>query len=184
MRIVDLGSEPESSLRYVARLLVDGFRGRSPAWPDEESALREVRESLEPDRVSRVALDESGEVVGWVGGISHYDGHAWELHPFVVAPDRQRRGIGRLLVADLEEQVRVRGATTLWLGTDDEAGETSLAGVDLYPDVCGHIARIQNLRGHPYGLYQKVGFAIVGVIPDANGFGKPDIFMAKRVGRV
>lgn len=27
----------------------------------------------------------------------------------------------------------------------------------------------------------EVGFVIVGVMPDANGWGKPDIFMAKRV---
>ena len=30
-------------------------------------------------------------------------------------------------------------------------------------------------------LYQKCGFVIVGVVPDANGPGKPDILMAKRV---
>jgi aminoglycoside 6'-N-acetyltransferase I len=39
---------------------------------------------------------------------------------------------------------------------------------------------MKNLRGHPYGFYQKLGFSIVGVMPDANGFGKPDIYMAKR----
>jgi hypothetical protein len=31
------------------------------------------------------------------------------------------------------------------------------------------------------GHYQKLGFVIVGVMPDANGPGKPDIYMAKRV---
>ena len=46
----------------------------------------------------------------------------------------------------------------------------------------GHLAQIRNLNNHPYEFYQKVGFTIVGVIPDANGFGKPDIMMAKRVG--
>jgi aminoglycoside 6'-N-acetyltransferase I len=38
-----------------------------------------------------------------------------------------------------------------------------------------------NLRGHPYAFYQKIGFVIVGVMPDANGLGKPDIYMAKRI---
>jgi hypothetical protein len=41
--------------------------------------------------------------------------------------------------------------------------------------------KIQNLARHPFEFYRKVGFAIVGLLPDANGFGKPDIFMAKRV---
>jgi len=78
--------------------------------------------------------------------------------------------------------VRARGVLTLWLGTDDEDDRTTLSRVDLYPDPLEHLARIRNLRGHPYEFYQKMGFVIVGVIPDANGWGKPDIFMAKRVG--
>jgi len=49
--------------------------------------------------------------------------------------------------------------------------------------VLGHARRIRNLRRHPYGFYQKLGFALVGVLPDANGPGRPDIFMAKRVRR-
>ena len=148
-----------------------------------EAALEEVRESLGPDRISRVAVDAQGTVLGWIGGIPHYDGHVWELHPLVVHPAHQRRGIGRALVADLEERVRARGALTLWLGTDDEDGSTSLSGVDLYPDPLEHLARIRNLRDHPYTFYLKMGFVLVGVMPDANGWGKPDIYMAKRIDR-
>jgi aminoglycoside 6'-N-acetyltransferase I len=86
-------------------------------------------------------------------------------------------------VTDLEEQVKARGGLTLWLGTDDENKMTTLAGVDLYPNVLEHVANIRNLRGHPYEFYQKLGFTIVGVLPDANGLGKPDIFMAKSLVR-
>jgi ribosomal protein S18 acetylase RimI-like enzyme len=96
-------------------------------------------------------------------------------------PAAPGRGIGRALVADFEAQVRQRGAVTILLGSDDEDDMTSLSGVDLYPDVWPHIAQMRNLRGHPYEFYQKCGFVVVGVVPDANGWGKPDILLAKRV---
>jgi aminoglycoside 6'-N-acetyltransferase I len=101
------------------------------------------------------------------------------LYPLAVHPDYRERGIGRALVNDLETQVRERGAITLYLGTDDTAGMTTLGNTNLYPNVLDHIANIKNLRRHPYEFYQKLGFSIVGVIPDANGLGKPDIIMAR-----
>jgi GNAT superfamily N-acetyltransferase len=95
----------------------------------------------------------------------------------------QGKGIGRALVTALEERVRERGGLTMTLGTDDVTGQTTLSGASLLPDVWGHIARIQNLRRHPYEFYQKLGYAITGVVPDANGLGKPDILMAKSLAR-
>ena len=180
MDICDLVPDDEQTIERVAALLVDGFKEH---WAlSMESALREVQASLGPDRLSRVAHDEQSGVVGWIGGIRQYDGHVWELHPLVVRPDRQGRGVGRALVTDLEERVRERGGLTLWLGTDDVDGQTTLGGVDLYPDVWPHVAAIKNLGRHPYEFYQRLGFVIVGVLPDANGLGKPDIYLAKRVG--
>jgi aminoglycoside 6'-N-acetyltransferase I len=182
MKIVDLLPEEKEIIGQVARLLVASFKDHWPAaWPNFEAAQAEVRESFGPGRISRVAVDEEGTVLGWIGGISNYHGHAWELHPLVVGAERRRQGIGRALVQDLERLVREQGATTLYLGTDDEDNMTSLAGKDLYPDVSKNFANIRNLRQHPYEFYQKLGFVIVGLIPDANGPGKPDILMAKRV---
>jgi aminoglycoside 6'-N-acetyltransferase I len=168
-------------VRQAAVLLVEGFKEHWPdAWPDVSAALEEVRESFGEGRICRAALGDGGAVLGWIGGISSYGGNVWELHPLVVRPDLQRRGIGSALVADLEARVRERGGLTLWLGTDDESGMTTLSGVDLYPDVLEHLANIENLRGHPYEFYQKLGFSIIGAMPDANGPGRPDIYMAKR----
>ncbi|EPU1074472.1 aminoglycoside N-acetyltransferase AAC(6')-Ia, partial [Klebsiella pneumoniae] len=40
---------------------------------------------------------------------------------------------------------------------------------------------IKNIKNHPYEFYQKCGYSIVGVIPDANGKRKPDIWMWKKI---
>ncbi len=45
-------------------------------------------------------------------------------------------------------------------------------------------AHIEDLGGHPFAFYRRLGYAVVGVLPDANGYGKPDSLIAKRVGAV
>jgi aminoglycoside 6'-N-acetyltransferase I len=181
MQVSDLEPSDAAAVEQAAHALVVGFRAHAPdAWPDLADARSEVQQALEPGKLCRVARDTDGSVLGWIGGRLSY-ARVWELHPLVVLPAVQRRGIGRALVEDLEVQVRKRGGLTILLGSDDETDMTTLSGVDLYPDVWPHIKRIRNLRGHPFEFYQKCGFVIVGVVPDANGYGKPDILMAKRV---
>jgi len=91
------------------------------------------------------------------------------------------RGIGKRLVNALEDEIARRGGITVYLGSDDEFGTTSLYGVDLYDGTFEKIENIRNVNGHPYTFYEKLGYKIVGVLPDANGIGKPDIWMAKRI---
>lgn len=182
VQITDLRAGDEPKIQQVAKLIVEGFKEHWPdAWPDLNSALQEVQESFGADRISRIAVGDSNQVLGWIGGIKRYDGNVWELHPLVVGTEFRRQGIGRSLVADLATEAKNRGGIVLWVGTDDEDNQTTLSGINLYPNVWEHIAKIRNLRGHPYEFYQKMGFAIVGVMPDANGIGKPDIYMAKRL---
>lgn len=182
IQIITLSPDDEEAIEQVAALLIEGFKAHAPhAWQNMAAAMEEVRESFGEDWISRIAVDNTGEVVGWIGGLSHYDGNVWEIHPLVVKPSQQERGIGRQLVCDFEDLVRKQGGLTIWVGTDDEDNMTTLAGVDLYPNVLDHLAQIRNLRRHPYEFYQKLGFVISGVMPDANGHGKPDIFLAKRV---
>jgi aminoglycoside 6'-N-acetyltransferase I len=81
---------------------------------------------------------------------------------------------------DFEDQVALRGGITITLGTDDEYYQTNLSNKDLYNDVPSAIKNFQSSE-HPADFYKKLNYSIVGVIPDANGIGKPDILMAKRV---
>ncbi|MGH9552991.1 MAG: GNAT family N-acetyltransferase [Terriglobales bacterium] len=179
--IEDLRADQEERITRTAELLVAAFVKTSPSAWDIHSARQEVRESLAPDRISRVALRHGTEVVGWIGGIPSYHGHVFDLHPLAVRPDMQGQGIGALLVRDFERIVYERGAATIYLGTDDEDGRTSLSRCDLYDNPQERMANVRNLGRHPFQFYQKMGYSIVGVLPDANGPGKPDIFMAKRV---
>ncbi len=181
-RIIDLLSVDSHLMQQAAQLLVEGFAEHWPeAWPTLDDALEEVNGMLADDRLCRVMVDENSNVLGWVGGIPEYDGLVWELHPMVVRSDSRGQGIGRALIVDFEAQVRLRGGLTIMLGTDDEDGMTSLANVNLYHNLPEKIASIRSLKEHPYEFYQKCGFVIIGVIPDANGKGKPDILMAKQV---
>ena len=181
MQIASLDPTDGPPRRECAELLVAGFREMSPGhWNDLADGLEEVEECLALGPV-RIALD-GGTVAGWVGIRPSY-AKVWELHPLVVDPARQRRGIGRALVDDICVVAASQGAMTVTLGTDDEPGWTSLAGVDLYPDPVAHLARIEDTGGHPFVFYLKCGFSVTGVTPDANGFGKPDIHMSRRVSR-
>ena len=182
MDIVNLLPHDETAIQQAAELLVLGFRENWPdSWTTLELALEEVRGLLKNDYICRIALDDDGSVIGWIGALPEYDGNVWELHPLVVHPHHQRQGIGRALVADLEVRVRERGGLTLHLGTDDVLGMTSLGYEDLYTDLWEKVRNIRNLKGHPYEFYQKLGYTIIGVMPDANGPGKPDILMSKRL---
>ncbi|HEX6035685.1 MAG TPA: GNAT family N-acetyltransferase [Anaerolineales bacterium] len=183
MNIISLTTENEPLIRQAAQLLVDAFCEHWPdAWPTHEEGLGEVHEMLQSERICRAAVDEQGNLLGIIGGIPGYDGNVWELHPLAVQPSLQGKGIGRSLVEDFETQVRAKGGLTITLGSDDEDNMTSLSDVDLYENLWEKIRDIQNLKNHPYEFYQKLGYVITGVVPDANGVGKPDILMAKRIG--
>jgi aminoglycoside 6'-N-acetyltransferase I len=182
MNIIPLSPGKEHLIQQAAQLLVDAFREHwQDAWPTYEEGLEEVHEMLKNERICRIAVGEQGNLLGIIGGIPGYDGNVWELHPLAVQPSAQGQGIGRALVEDLEEQARLKGGLTITLGSDDEDNMTSLSNADLYEDLWEKIRDIRNLKNHPFEFYQKMGYVITGVVPDANGVGKPDILMAKRL---
>ncbi|MCU0474738.1 MAG: GNAT family N-acetyltransferase [Anaerolineae bacterium] len=182
--LVDLSVLDAGQRFDLAQVLVAAFAADYPeAWPTVESALEELDILEHEGAAALVAFDSVGLPVGFIGALPMYDGNVWEVHPLAVRPDSQRQGVGARLMAALESRAAQSGVSTLYVASDDEAGTTSLGGVDVYPDPLAHLMALENRRGHPFTFYRKQGFVLVGVIPDANGFGKPDILMAKRVAR-
>jgi aminoglycoside 6'-N-acetyltransferase I len=180
MQVLPVSRESTAWHKQMARLLVLGFRDEHPeAWPDLESAMEEVRVVL-ADGFAFAAV-EGAEVLGWIGGALQYHGHVCELHPLVVDERVRRRGIGRELVTFFEREAKARGAVTAFIGADDEANATTLGGAELYPNPLQHLQDVKVTGKHPLDFYRAVGYAIAGVLPDANGPGKPDIFLTKRL---
>ena len=181
-KITTLQPDNDHLIQQAAQLLTDAFHEHWPeAWPTFDEALKEVYEMLAAERICRAAVDDHENLLGIIGGIPTYDGHVWELHPLAVQPNMQGQGIGRVLIKDFEEQVRARGGLTITLGSDDEDDMTSLSNVNLFENTWEKIQNIRNLKNHPFTFYQKMGYVITGVVPHANGIGKPDILMSKRV---
>jgi aminoglycoside 6'-N-acetyltransferase I len=180
LNIVDLAMQASGDREAAAALLVEHY-DEPHGWPTLSSAREEVDRVLAEGFARATVV--AGEVVGWVGGLPEYHGRVWELHPLVVRKEHRHRGIGRALVAAFESEAARRGALTVTLGTDDDSGMTSLSGVDLYADLPRCMAELRDLgRGHPFVFYRKLGYVVTGVMPDANGRGRPDIFMSKRIG--
>ena len=74
--ITDLNSTDDVLIGEIAAILMDGFREMHPAaYPTAEAAVIEIRETLTPNHLSRVALDEEKGAVAWIGGVSRYDGN-------------------------------------------------------------------------------------------------------------
>ena len=180
--IRDFSELADAQLRDAARILREALAHMPSAYNDAGEAEAEVRSFLaDPGRFALAAL-EGRRLLGWIGGVRENYSHAYELHPLVVDRQKQRQGIGSALVAALEIRARSEGAITLYLGTDDDFGGTNLFGRDLYPDVLSKAAQLAPAGVHASSFYRRLGFEVVGIIPDANGFGRPDILMAKRIG--
>lgn len=176
MEIKEFPRNDQALLRQAQELLQECF----PQAYSGDLAAQQMALCLEEERLAFMA-EEDENLLGFVGAMPQYGVTAWELHPLAVTEARRGEGIGATLVARLEKECAARGCLTLYLGTDDEFFQTSLSQGDLFEDTFQKIRNIQNLGHHPYEFYQKQGFQIVGVLPDANGPGKPDIWMAKRV---
>lgn len=179
MKIINMTQLNKTQIIQAAQILTDSL---PTGWPTLQDALDEIVERLIPENTLLAAV-ENDIVTGWGGILAPvYNGNVFEIHPLAVRNDRRKQGIGRAIVTALEDEARKQGGLTIHLGADDERGEgeTSLANVDLYDDLPGKINNFSP-GTHQSGFYLKLGYKIIGVMPDANGPGKPDIFFGKRL---
>jgi aminoglycoside 6'-N-acetyltransferase I len=183
MKIVDFPETDKLTLEKLIQLTWEAGKQHNPFWlPTTKDAKDEVHEALSSSKICRVLMD--GELpLGW-GAIVPQGYGVWELHPLVIDPAYHRKGYGKYLVGELEKLAVAAGATTMVLSTADAIGATTIGGIGLYDDPLGRLTKIDVTNageGHAFQFWRKVGYSLVGVLPDAEGRGVPSIQFSKRL---
>jgi aminoglycoside 6'-N-acetyltransferase I len=179
-KIVNI-NESERIKEQAKRILLEAFP-KAAMWPDinEQKAVDEVNECVCGENIC-IGLNIDDQLIGWIGLRPMYE-KTWELQPIAVKPEYQGKGYGKILLNELEKKAREKGIIGIFAGSDDETNKTSLSEKEITSyNIYEEIKNIKNYKNHPYEFYIKCGYTIVGVIPNANGANKPDIWLWKDI---
>ena len=163
----------------LAEITFAAFKENAPEWlPTLDLARQQITSAASLGRLGRVILAQD-QIAGWVGIVKGR--RIWEIHPIAIAIDQQYQGLGHILVEDVARLAKTAGALTLFASTSDEVGTTNLFGQNIYADPASAIKGIRATGRNPFEFWQHAGFTVVGLMPDAEGIGKPAIHLARRL---
>ena len=116
------GPEPFDSPDVVALCAaqqreMNGIYGEADIGPTREAPM-----FVPPDGVFLVIRDDARRAIA-CGGIARFDATRAEVKRMYVLPEARGQGLGRRLLADLEEEARGLGYTALVLETGDRQPE-------------------------------------------------------------
>lgn len=101
--------------RSVFADLLDEYNGRYPERYREQLTGVEAEEVAPPDGAFLVVTEDGVTVAG--GAFRRYDTETAELKRIWTAKAHRRRGLGRLIVRELEDEARLRGYRRIYLTT-------------------------------------------------------------------
>jgi ribosomal protein S18 acetylase RimI-like enzyme len=108
----------EKTISEVPRFVYDAFYPKG--WQARQSADLLDLLASEPQGIWLALAD--GQVAGFVGIRLHPDDRMGEIYILAVSPERQRQGIGRMLMEHAEEVTRMAGMTMVMVETIGDAG--------------------------------------------------------------
>lgn len=141
-------------LQTMATVLAASYN--APPWNDEwstESATLKLRHAVSsPDYIGGVVRDSTGVIVaGFSGNIEPYfSGDYFFLKDMFVHPDVQHRGIGRMMMSTLLEQLQERAVPTIMLFTGQTTPAKELYtkyGLDVLPDMRMMVGSVPSTSG-------------------------------------
>lgn len=178
MKFIELKKLSNTQINQCAKLLNEEL---SNGWETVNEAMIEIEDLLKSDGYFyALILDEI--LLGWGGILPSYHGNVYEIHPMVIKSSFQNKGYGGLLIKHLEDKARSLGGLTIYAASDDEFDDrkSSLRDVDGYNEIYDKMKTFDPLN-HPARFYMKNGYQLIGIMPDANGIGKHDLILGKKL---
>jgi aminoglycoside 6'-N-acetyltransferase I len=174
-------NEFQETQKQAEETLLKTF-SKADMWPtlNDKEASDTVKECIADENIC-IGIKINKQLIGWIGLRPMYE-KTWELHPLAILPEFQKKGYGKILINEIEKIAQERGIIGIMAGSDDETSKTSLSEKKITEDnIFEEIRNIKNYKNHPFEFYKKCGFIIVGIIPNANGLKKPDIWLWKDI---
>jgi len=174
--------DSKETIKQAAELLYITFSEiNGTLWPkNEKDAFIEVKECIKGSNIC-IGIKLENKLIGWAGLRPMYE-KTWELHPMVIKQEFQGKKYGQKLLNELENIAYKNGIIGIVAGSDDETNSTSLSDKEINGEnIFEEIKCIKNYKKHPFEFYKKCGYNIIGIIPNANGQNKPDIWLWKDI---
>jgi phosphinothricin acetyltransferase len=149
----------EADLPAIVAIYNAAIPGRTATADTEPVTVESRREWFQkhdPKRRPMWVAELEGRVIAWVGLSSFYEGRpAYDATAEVsmyVAPEHQKRRLGRELLEFVIGQCPALGVTTLLAMYFDHNEASRRLCAKLGFEQCGHLREIANLDGHRRGL--------------------------------
>lgn len=140
----------DASVKYLDRLCEIEME----CFDEEAFTKKQIAQLLTDYNSIGLIARENGEIVGFIVGMIYLDRKAVNGHILTidVSPSHRRRGIGQLLLKEMESIFAKKGVQACLL----EVREDNVAAISLYRKVgYKEIGRLENYYGNAHGIYLK-----------------------------
>lgn len=140
----------DASVKFLDRL----YEIEKECFIEEAFSKKQIAQLLTDYNSISLIARENGEVAGFIVGVVYPDRKAVNGHILTidVSPRHRRKGIGRMLLQEMESIFAQKGVQSCLL----EVREDNAAAISLYRKLgYEEIGRLENYYGNAHGIYLK-----------------------------
>ena len=140
----------ESYLDKTARLYQSAFKGEpwNDDWSDESQLTEYIKDVSGGNNPLNYGLVKDGELVAVsLGSLRHWwEGTNYNIEEFCVSPDLQGQGVGSRFMKMIEQDIRDRGLSGIFLQTDSDKPSYGFYKKSDFGELTKHVSFYKSVR--------------------------------------